>query len=229
MSSNILENAKAKIAKFNDIGLHYNLVPDQIHKERSAGIDPFDKYFLRYIIAGLIAWDMRQYMGKTVEIYDFESNGFASRLNSKLLSIKPLLLPLMNLDLLQVDLMQNRSNIVKAYDDLSAKGPGALHNDKTKSFHVGATKILHFLNPSLFVIVDSNAARAFRLAHDIPFKDGTQPGYSADRYMECMKYARCDISEYGLETFQALEPHTPITRIYDKLTFATGAGLISPS
>ena len=40
--------------------------------------------------------------------------------------------------------------------------------------------------------------------------------------MEC---ARADILDYGLEDFMALEEGTPITRIYDKLTFVTGSDL----
>lgn len=40
-----------------------------------------------------------------------------------------------------------------------------------------------------------------------------------------MKCAQKDIKEYGIKQLQEFEPNTPITRIYDKLTFTTGAGL----
>jgi hypothetical protein len=72
-------------------------------------------------------------------------------------------------------------------------------------------------------MVDRYAARAFRASGRVPFRNGTQPGYSADLYIECMKCAKDDITAYGIEDFQALEPTTPITRVYDKLTFVTGS------
>ena len=72
-------------------------------------------------------------------------------------------------------------------------------------------------------MVDSNAARAFRITHDIPFQKNAPQGYSADRYITCMERAKMDILGYGIDNFQNLETVTPITRIYDKLTFITGS------
>lgn len=226
----ILINAARKVARYNELGLHYDLVANQIYEKRFVGgTAPFHTSFLPYIVAGLISFDMGRMMGKgLVAKYEIEAGGFASRLNSKLQEIKPLLDPLINLNLTQTDLPQHSDAIdaiKEAYNTLSAKGNGALHENQTKCFHVGATKILHFLNPKLFIIVDSNAAQAFRDAHNVLFRNATQPGYSALSYIECMKCAQKDILTYGLEQFQALEPSVPITRIYDKLTFATGSGL----
>ena len=221
----ILKNATRKVAQYNEVGLHYNLAANQIYEKRFVDdTDPFDTSFLRYTIAGLISFDMGRMMGKgLVAKYEIEAGGFASRLNSKLQEIRPLLDPLINLNLTQTNLQQNSRAIEAAYNTLSAKGNGALHENQTKFYHVGATKILHFLNPKLFIIVDSNAARAFRSTHNLLFRNATQPGYSAPLYIKCMKHARKDILTYGLEQFQALEPSVPITRIYDKLTFATGS------
>ncbi len=221
----ILKNATRKVARYNEVCLHYNLVANQIYEKRFVDdTDPFDKSFLGYIVAGLISFDIGRMMGKgLVAKYEIEAGGFASRLNSKLQEIRPLLDPSMNLNLTQMDLQQNSRAIEAAYNTLSAKGNGALHDNQTKFFHVGATKILHFLNPRLFIIVDSNAARAFRGAHNLPFKNTTQPGYSAPLYIKCIECAQKDILTYGLEQFQALEPSIPITRIYDKLTFVTGS------
>lgn len=224
MESAILTDATAKIKRFNDMGLHYNLVAIQIYEKRFAGsTDPFATSFLSYIIAGLISFDMGRMMGD--KPYEIKDDDFASRLNRKLQSVSPLLKPLMNTALTQVNLQEYRTSIFDAYNALSATGNGALHMDSKKSFPVGATKILHFLNPELFIIVDRNAARAFRLAHNVPFRNTTQPGYSAERYIDCMEYARRDILAYGLDAFKALEPGIPITRIYDKLTFVTGYDL----
>jgi len=220
MTISILEDASKKIARFNNEGLHYNLVADAIHREHNRIGNPFNPSFLPYIIAGLVSFDMGRMMGE--KKYSL-NGGFASRLCSKLQEIRPLLEPIINLNLVLVDLQKNCEVIKKAYSILSARSANALHADQNKAFNVGATKILHFLNPELFIIVDSHAAKAFRYAWRLPFKTATQPGYSADLYLECMKRARSDISNYGLSRFQALEPSTPITRIFDKLTFVTGS------
>jgi hypothetical protein len=183
---------------------------------------------LRDVIAGLISFDMGRMMGAGNK-YGFNGKGFASRLNRKLQKIRAVIKPLINCNLIEINPQQHSKVIIKIYNTLSGKGTGALNANQKNAFHVGATKILHFLNPRLFIIVDSNAARAFKKAHPLPFLSSTAPGYSAKLYLQCMECARKDIIEYGVkygvERFQALEPKTPITRIYDKLTFATGAVL----
>lgn len=228
MGNVILECPVQKIKKFNEIGFHYNLVADQVHRKHSALKSPFDESFLRYIIAGLISFDMGRGGMMGDKPYEMKGDHFASRLSSKLKVLKPLLKPLMNATLTQISLQEHRDVIARSYNTLSVGredgGKDALH-EKGKKFHVGATKILHFLNPNLFIIVDSNAARAFQLAHNMPFRNTTQPGYSAEKYMRCMEYAQADILAYGLDKFKALEPDVPITRIYDKLTFVTGHDL----
>jgi len=79
--NSILEDAKRKITRFNEVGLHYNLMVNQIYGKRFLqSIDPFDKSFLQYIIAGLISFDIGRMMGDTK--YEFEANGFGMRLNS---------------------------------------------------------------------------------------------------------------------------------------------------
>lgn len=220
MTISILEDASKKISLFNSEGLHYNLVADAIHKENIRIGNPFNPSFLSYIIAGLVSFDMGRLMGK--KKYSL-NDGFASRLWSKLQEIRPLLEPIINLNLLLIDLQKNGDVIKESFSVLSARGSNALHADRNKHFYVGATKILHFLNPEIFIIIDSNAARAFRSAWQLPFKNSTQPGFSAELYLECMKRSRSDISNYGLNRFQALEPGTPITRIFDKLTFVIGS------
>lgn len=224
MGSVISADAVEKIARYNEMGLHYNLVANQIYEKRFAGsADPFAESFLPYVIAGLISFDMGRMMGS--EPYETRGDGFASRLNCKLHDVSPLLKPLMNTALTEINLQEYRARILEAYNALCTRGKGALHMDSEKSFHVGATKILHFLNPKLFIIVDHNAAMAFRLAHNMPFRNTTQPGYSAEKYIRCMEYVQADILAHGSDKFQALEPSIPITRIYDKLTFVTGYDL----
>ena len=63
LEDRIVAGAKAKIERFNSIGLHYNLAADAVYKKRSSLNSPFNKQYLQYIIAGLIAFDMGRMMG----------------------------------------------------------------------------------------------------------------------------------------------------------------------
>ncbi len=216
----ILSNAKHKITEFDRIGLHYNLVAQAVDEERKKHADPFDESFLRCIIAMLISFDMGRMMGKVEEAYSFEEGGFGLRLKLKLEKIAPSLERLRGLSISDIDLKEHERSILRVYSELSGDGEGALNQRKLKEtngrFHVGAAKTLHFLNPGLFIIVDSYAAKAFQMAHRV------NPGYSSRKYLQRMECAQSDIRNYGESRFQELERGTPMTRIYDKLTFMTG-------
>jgi hypothetical protein len=221
--SAITENASEKISYFNKIGLHYNLVAEAVYSFRQTCEDPFNKVFLPYIVAGLMSFDMTRMMGKDpIGRYDTNAGGFAAYLEKKLNSIKPMISHLVNIDLKVLDLIKDGPMIAEAYEQLAAEGEHSL-NHRSGRFPVGASKILHFLNPNAFIIIDSNASRAFRLAHKISFRGSTLPGYNGKKYSECMGYAQVDISNYGYKAFCELESGTPICRIYDKLTFVTGS------
>lgn len=220
----ILENAMEKIKKFDHIGLHYNLVADQVYKMRfRKGTDPFSQSYIRYLIAGLISFDMGRMMGSGK--YEIKYEGFARRLYRKITQIQTICEQIIDSKIIQIDLNHHSSAIENVYHILSENGEGALNEDNKDHFYVGATKILHFLNPNLFIIVDSNAAKAFRKTHNVRYRKGTQPGYTKEKYLECMTRVKEDITAFGLEDFKALDPNTPITRIYDKLTFISGQEL----
>lgn len=219
-------DASDKIRQFNDRGLHYNLVADAVYKIRKSIEDPFRSEYLPYIIAALISFDMGRMMGSTAESkYDRKTEGFANHLEKKLGAIKPYVVHLMNLRLDTLSPQAEQENIKMAYSILSSSGKDALNQREGEKFHVGATKILHFLNPEAFIIVDSKAARAFRQSHRMKFRNTTQPGYSSDKYIDCVEYAQKDISNFGLVKFCALEKGVPMARIYDKLTFITGSSV----
>lgn len=215
-------NALTKIRLYNERGLHYNLVADAVYKMRSAMSDAFGPEYLPYIIAALISFDMGRMMGSGDGKYDTKVEGFARCMIKKLITIKPYIMHLMDSRLDTLSIESQAHNIKRSYDILSSAENNCLHQ-KGKEFHVGATKILHFLNPQTFIMVDRNAARAFKLSHHVGFANTTQPGYSSDRYIECMRYAKRDIFNYGIEDFCTLEANVPIARIYDKLTFVTGS------
>jgi hypothetical protein len=221
----ITSNAKEKIEKFNSIGLHYNLVADAVYKRRETYDSPFNPEYLQYIVAALISFEMERMMGPDrASRYDSKEGGFATLLSQKLEKIQPLISHLILSTLTNLDIQKEKQNIAEAYEVLAEGGKQGL-NQRKGEFHVGATKILHFLNPNAFLIVDSNAARAFRCFHGIGFRNTTQPGYSSANYIACMKCAQQDIRDYGVDQFRALQSETPLARIYDKLTFITGESL----
>lgn len=219
----ILSKAREKIERFNKLGVHYNIVADYVYQRRKLTTEFFDTEYLPYLVAALISFDMNRMMGKGAENkYDIMAGGFATKLHEKLSRIKPKLRHLTDVNLTDIDLQNEKDNIKDAYQELSTGGIEGL-NQKQGEFPVGATKILHFINPELFLIIDSNATRAFKLNHGISYRNTTQPGYTSEKYIQCMSCAKSDIIDYGLKNFFSLEPGTPIARIYDKLTFATGS------
>jgi hypothetical protein len=48
----------------------------------------------------------------------------------------------------------------------------------------------------------------------------TQPGYSADKYVQCLQLAQNDIRSFGAERFRLLEANTSEARIFDKIAWA---------
>ena len=147
--------------------------------------------------------------------YDPEAGGFAKRLHDAMLEVQPLLQPLALQRIAEADLDAHGQAIKDAYR-VFAETLGI-----DQQFHVGATKILHFLNPELFLIIDSNAARFLKREFDIGYRRHSPYGYSADRYLEAMKAVKLEIGEFGIGDFADLEPDTPMLRIFDKIAFAT--------
>ena len=122
----------------------------------------------------------------------------------------------------QIDLASFHDPITEAYECLAASGEGVLHGDQAKKLHVGATKILHWIAPALFIMLDRNVALAFRKHHRVEFADTTQPGYTAEKYFSCLKHAQAEIQAYGHESFRRLEPATPLARLFDKVAWVVG-------
>ncbi len=219
----ILKKAQEKIDRFNKLGVHYNIVSNYVYNKRKLLNELYDTNYLPYIVAALISFDLERMMGKGAKSkYDIMAGGFATLLHRKLCKIKTKIEHLNDTNIVDINLERKMGHIKDAYKELSAGGKDGL-NQKGGDFHVGATKILHFINPELFLIVDSNAARAFRSHHGINYRNTTQPGYTSEKYISCMSYAKDDIIAFGQNDFCALEPGMPMARIYDKLTFATGS------
>jgi len=218
----LLKRASIKISKFNRYCLHYNLVADAAYRKLKNVNNPFSLAYRPYIVAALISFDMARMMGRGVEQkYDKKVKGFASKLNQKVNEIRTNLKSFIEKDISDWVQRKHSQKIELAYNILSQGGKNGLHGGGYK-FHVGATKILHFINPNFFPIIDSNAATSLRQLHDVPYNKSTQPGYSAKLYIESISAIQLVIAKYGYDRFQNLEPGTPIMRIFDKLTFSYG-------
>lgn len=221
----LLQDLSGKIARYNQLCLHYDLVANAVYGAWRESQAPFSGEYRPYLIAALLVFDMGRMMGKGPERrYDVAAGGFAARLERKLLQVRRLLEPVIGCSLFEIDLPAHRSRIGQAYNALAADGTDGLH-EQGKAFHVGATKILHFLNPEVFIIVDANAAKLLKAEFHIPYRSAMQPGYSAIRYVRALVEVQEWIQGYGVERFRALEPGTPALRIFDKMAFVCGAGL----
>jgi len=213
----ITSNAKAKIEKFNRLELPSNIVAEVVYKKWWSLLSPFYPQYRECIIAGLVSFEM-----ETMRVPDNSSAGdFLALLKPMIVRIHPLIAHLVIYKVSNVDLEKEEKNITSAYRIL-VKGLGKFNASEEGELHVSATRILHFINPQLFLSLDTSASRAFHASHNIDFKSATQPEYSSATYYACLKYAQLDILEYGMRRFWALEPSCPIGRIYDKLTYITG-------
>lgn len=158
----LFENAADKIRRYNELCLHYNLIAEAVYQEWRRTKAPFSSTYESYLIAALISFDIGRMMGKgLVQRYDVKAGGFATRLHAKLVEVQPLLAPITNCRLTEVEIEDHMPDIASAYDSLAGGGEGGL-SDQKNHFHVGATKILHFLNPELFAIIDGNTAKTLR-------------------------------------------------------------------
>jgi hypothetical protein len=117
-----------------------------------------------------------------------------------------------------IDLSAHGSRIVSVYECLASVGT----LDPRKQSHVAATKILHWLFPDLFLMLDSKVAGTFRNLFGVTFSKSTQPGYAAEKYLQCLRLAQEDIRSFGLEQFRLLELSSPEARIVDKIAWVVG-------
>lgn len=228
----ILDNAKKKINYFNKIGIHYEAVYHYIIRRRKETKGIFSNGFLNDITAGLISFDMQRMMGNKQYLSEGE-DAWASQLRDILKIYRRHLSRLENFQLQDIDLSKPdlKGAIISIFNHLAKSGTKGLNK---RSFHenfpVGASKILHFLIPDLFIIVDSNARRALSKFHE---SLGQKVG--GDSYIKAMRYYQVELTRWSLhhrdpffkklieadkswKSFRGLRT-TPIPRIIDKCTF----------
>ena len=186
----------------------YNPAATAVYQARRQFEDPFVPEFEPHIINGLTSFDM----GRTMP------TDFPKRLRSCLQAVRarPLTSEFRECRISSADLSAIGSEIEAVYQGLARAGN--LHPENQA--HVAATKILHWLFPDLFLMVDSKVASTFRDVFGVKFVKSTQPGYSAEKYVQCLRLAQVDIRSFGVERFRLLEPQTPEARIFDKIAWA---------
>jgi hypothetical protein len=188
----------------------YNPAAEAVYRARQSVGDPLATQFENHIIAGLIAFDM----GRTI------GDGFRERLHATLEAVRatPSVCVWREFRLSSTDLSAHHSRIVSVYECLAKVG--TLHPEKQS--HVAATKVLHWLFPDLFLMLDRRVAGTFRDFCGVKFLKSAQPGYCAERYVECLRLAQEDILTFGPEQFRLLETNTAEARIFDKIAWAAG-------
>ena len=224
--TNIMEVRK-KVDFFNRIGIHYEAVYHYVVRIRELTAEIYTNDFLDDITAGLISFDMQRFMGN--KKYMAEAESWADLLKKALKPHRATLKGLRKKVLQDVPLDEEKlqKQIIRVFEDLSKEG---LSVRKSERFDVGASKILHFLIPDLFIILDSNARDQLHKHHE--FKK-TKKGGTA--YLEAMKCYQAELKnwqnrENDLDFTKLLHTDsswqkfggarlTPIPRIIDKCTF----------
>jgi len=229
----ILDNVDKKIKHFNRIGIHYEAVYHYIIRKRKETDEIYDKNFIDDIVAGLISFDMQRMMGKKkyfVEGKDSWAEKLHNALNPRRVHLENLRsYKLQNVNFDDTDIGKAVKNI---FNELSKPGPAGLCQRRSgkESFPVGASKILHFIIPDLFIILDSNARRELIKSHGFP-----KGKIDGDLYLEAMRIYQRELNwweqskddprfqkllaiDTSWKSFRGIRT-TPLPRIVDKCTF----------
>jgi hypothetical protein len=230
----ILDNAEQKIQYFNKIGVHYEAVYYYLIRNRYKTPALFTPQLIDDITAGLISFDMQRMMGKRKYLTAGKSS-WATQLVRKLVRHKNTLNELKDsrLESLDFTFPALADKVVTIFDELAKKDSSGLNfSSPNKGFQVGASKILHFLIPDLFIIIDSNARAELAKHHGFnKYKkiDGKRYVAAMQLYQKELSVWAKDNSDPDFSSLIALdaswqhhcgERPTPLPRIIDKCTFS---------
>jgi hypothetical protein len=121
--------------------------------------------------------------------------------------------PTLNQSISKRCLNRHRMRITKIFDELARYG-GVV---PTQRFVVGATKVLHFLNPKLFLIIDKRVAGSLREIQSTLPRDPT--AYSGARYFEALGVVHDHLRRFGITRMRRLDRGSPLLRTVDKVLF----------
>lgn len=216
----VLENAEDKINKYNSYDrLHksgrYNSAYHRVLNARRGGpclVDDdgnVNEGSLVIIEEALIAFDMDRQM----------DNRFKDRLRKKLsnVDIRVLLKRFREFTILSSNIEETKSGTQDFFETLRAANQGGL-SSRGDRFSVGATKIMKFLFPELFVIADQWVSKGLRKIGPI----------DSWKYWSVMMICRRELEEWqktrgDLKSLMELDQQpTTLTRIFDKCAFGMG-------
>lgn len=223
----IFENVSERIKEYDrqPKGKQYNNAYRRVLNARARSSSLVDEYgnvsnqYLRVIEEGLRKFEMARF-GKM-------DKKFGNRLKSKLQrqGTKEALKKFRNLRIESQEWQEYKDDMRKLYDTLSAGGSDGLSADGNR-FDVGATKIMNFLFPELFVMVDKNVTKTLTEQGliRIPRKGGTYD-YSFKSYWQIMQICYRELEQYLRlygdiqNLLESDKKPTTLTRIFDKCTF----------
>jgi len=222
----IFENVSEKIKKYDELpkGKQYNRAYQMVLNARAGSSSLVDEVgnvseqSLKVIEDGLKRFEMARF-GKM-------DSKFRDRLKNKLQrsDIKAILVKFKNLRIESQDWQKYRDDVKKLYDTLSAGGNDGLSADGNR-FDVGATKIMNFLFPELFVMVDKKVAKTLTELELIRFsrKGGTYC-FCFEKYWKIIKICYAELEQYkkqgDISDLLKLDKEpTTLTRMFDKCVF----------
>lgn len=223
----IFEKVKDKIEKYDmqRKGQQYNNAYQEVLNARAGNNSLVDEdgivseRSLKRIEEGLRKFEMARF-GKM-------DSKFSDKLKKKLQrdDIKEILKKFRNMRIESQEWQKYRDAVKKLYDILSAGGSDGLSADGDR-FDVGATKIMNFLFPELFVMVDKHVTETLvrKGLIRISRKGGTWD-YSFESYWRIMEICNYELGQYrerygSVQSLLEMDKQpTTLTRIFDKCCF----------
>lgn len=218
----ILDNAGSKIAEYNkydseQMRNQYNSAYQKVLKARQAKgclVDEngdIDMTSLRIIDSTLRSFKMANWKAET--------GHFVAKLKEKLgqVEMKSILRSLQSFTVYSPRITEAKTNAEMLFNALSSKD---FSRNSADRFCVGATKMMNFIFPDLFVITDTHVQKAIF--------DRSLTDFDFDLEWRAMRTCANELSEWeakhgSLQSLLELDaPLTTLTRLFDKCAFIMG-------
>lgn len=215
MDLRILENAAEKIEDYNAQGDAKKYYNPAYHKLLNARPLVDVDGSVVDLAVGIIESIMRNF--KMARVMSHQFNGLLAR-KLKEDSVKVVLREVRSARIESSILNEHKASSKILYETFSEDGSDSLALEEMQ-FHVGATKIMNFLFPDFYVMVDSRVAKALH-------RSG---GYYFEKYWDTMRLCRQELDSWremhcDLDSLILLDkPPTTLTRIFDKCAFVMGS------
>lgn len=209
----LLADARNRVRKYDaqaKAKVRYNPAATYAYHKLAVGHIPRGTMAWLALERTLLAFDMgRQIGGVGTCKLRTSSQSLRNILSENALVLRPLL----SVRLSVASVRRHRAKIARLFD-LLAKCDGVVAG---KRFPVGATKVLHFLNPELFQIIDKRVAETLR-SHQ-PALPRTATQYTGLTYVTALYFVAQSIRKYGQSKLWRIQSTQPTLRIVDKVLF----------